>query len=327
MKAARFRLVSIFAALAAATAAVISVSACNEENIASPMIDGSLALQYAQGNYDLGPRVFRTEGAAKSAEWIEKQAVEMPGLLESGGQVRIVGAGPVKNVEIILPPTVRNTAQEANDDGDFIVVGAHHDTKILFDSPGFAGANDGASGVGALLAMAVETAYYAQKKPLPCGIRFVFFDGEEALYQYTDTDGLVGSRVYVDMLRRDGDLKHCRAMVLLDMIGDKDLDFEIAGNSTPALAKLAVKAARDLGHAKNVNPRRIDMIDDHLPFLQAGIPAVDFIDFNFGPDNSYWHTKEDTMDKISADSIKTAADVALRVVWLLAENGFADLSK
>ena len=198
---------------------------------------------------------------------------------------------------------------------------------MLFDSPGFAGANDGASGVGALLAMARACVEHMQTRPLPCGLRFVFFDGEEALYQYTDNDGLVGSRAYVDMLRRDGLLKHCRAMVLLDMIGDKDLDFEIAGNSTPALEKLAVKAAGDLGHAKNVNPRRIDMIDDHVPFLQAGIPAVDFIDFNFGPDNASWHTKDDPMDKISAESIKTAADVALRTVWLLAGNGFIDLSK
>ena len=103
-----------------------------------------------------------------------------------------------------------------------------------------------------------------------------------------------------------------------------------AGREKPGLKRqhlTAVKAAADLGHAKNVNPRRIEMIDDHLPFLQAGIPALDLIDFNFGPDNRYWHTKDDTMDKISADSIKTAADVALRVVWLLAENGFADLSK
>ena len=324
MKSARFRLVSVFAVLTAATAAAFSVSACKED-IASPTIDGELALRYAQGNYDLGPRVFRTQGAAKSAEWIEKQALEMPGLLESGGKVRIVGAGLIKNVEIILPPTVRNTAQE--DEGDFIVIGAHHDTKALFDAPGFAGANDGASGVGALLAMARACVEYMQTRPLPCGIRFVFFDGEEALYQYTNTDGLVGSRDYVAMLRRDGLLERCRAMILLDMIGDKDLDFEIAGNSTPALEKLAVKAARDLGHAKNVNPRRIEMIDDHLSFLQAGIPALDLIDFNFGPDNAYWHTMDDTMDKISAESIKTAADVALRVVWSLAENGFNDLSK
>ena len=325
MKAARFRLVSIFATLAAATAAAISVSACNEENIASPMIDGSLALQYAQGNYDLGPRVFRTEGAAKSAEWIEKQAVEMPGLLESGGKVRIVGAGPVKNVEIILPTTVCKPVQET--DVDFIVIGAHHDTKVLFDSPGFAGANDGASGVGALLAMARACVESMQTRPLPCGIRFVFFDGEEALYQYTDTDGLVGSRVYVDMLRRDGNLKHCRAMVLLDMIGDKDLHIELAGNSTQSLAKLVLNAAKGLGHVNKFSAGTTPMIDDHYPFLQVGIPAVDFIDFDFGPDNSYWHTKEDTMDKISADSIKTAADVALRTVWLFAENGFQDLSK
>jgi len=325
MKSARFRLASVVAALTAATAVAVSVSACKDD-IDSPTIDGELALRYAQGNYDLGPRVFRTEGAQKSAEWIEKQAIEMPGLLESGGQVRIVGTGPVKNVEIILPPTVRNTAQEA-DDGDFIVIGAHHDTKMLFDEPGFAGANDGASGVGALLAMARACVEYIQTRRMPCGIRFVFFDGEEALYQYTDNDGLVGSRVYVDMLRRNGLLNHCRAMVLLDMIGDKDLHIELAGNSTPGLMNLVLNAAKPLGYGNKFSAGTTPMIDDHYPFLQVGIPAVDFIDFDFGPDNSYWHTKEDTMDKISADSIKTAADVALRTVWIFAENGFSDLTK
>ena len=282
----------------------------------TPRIDGELALRYAQGNYDLGPRVFRTEGAKKSAEWIEKQAVEIPGLLESGGEVRIVGAGAVKNVEIVIPPTVRNTAQEAV--GDFIVVGAHHDTKMLFNEPGFAGANDGASGVGALLAMARACVEHMQTRPLPCGIRFVFFDGEEALYEYTENDGLVGSRAYVDMLRRDGDLKKCRAMVLLDMIGDRDLHINLAGNSTPELAQCVLKAAKELGYADKFSAGTTPMLDDHLPFLQAGIPAVDLIDFSFGPDNRYWHTKEDTMDKISAESIGTAADVALRTVWLLA---------
>ena len=324
MKSARFRLVSFFAVLTAATAAAFSVSACKED-IASPTIDGELALRYAQGNYDLGPRVFRTQGAAKSAEWIEKQALEMPGLLESGGKVRIVGAGLIKNVEIILPPTVRNTAQE--DEGDFIVIGAHHDTKALFDAPGFAGANDGASGVGALLAMARACAEHMQTRPLPCGIRFVFFDGEEALYQYTNTDGLVGSRDYVAMLRRDGLLERCRAMILLDMIGDKDLHIDLAGNSTPALAKLVTAEASAAGYADKFSLGSTDMLDDHYPFLLAKIPAVDLIDFNYGPDNCYWHTGADTMDKISAESIKTAADVALRVVWRLAATGFEDLPK
>lgn len=282
----------------------------------APRVDGELAMRYVQGNYDLGPRVFRTEGAKKSAEWIEKQATEMPGLLESGGKVRIVGAGAVRNVEIVIPPTVRNTAQETA--GNFIVVGAHHDTKMLFNEPGFAGANDGASGVGALLAMVRACVRHMQTHALPCGIRFVFFDGEEALYDYTENDGLVGSRDYVDMLRRDGDLKKCRAMVLLDMIGDKDLHVELAGNSTPDLAKCVLKAAKDLGLADKFSAGTTPMLDDHLPFLQAGIPAVDLIDFSFGPDNRYWHTKEDTMDKISAESIGTAADVALRTVWLLA---------
>jgi len=311
--------------IAASIALICSLFGCREASD-SPLIDGELALKYAQENYDLGPKVFRTEGAMRSAEWIEKQAIEMPGLLESGGKVRIVGTGPVKNVEIVIPTTVRNTAQGAGS-GDFIVVGAHHDTKMLFDAPDFAGANDGASGVGALLAMAAATTEYIQKQPLPCGIRFVFFDGEEALYEYTDRDGLVGSRAYVEMLRHDGELEHCRAMVLLDMIGDKDLHIDLAGNSTPELTQTVLKAAKGLGHADKFSAGTTPMIDDHYPFLQAGIPAVDLIDFDYGPGNRYWHTKDDTMDKISAESIKTAADVALRAIWLIAESGFEPCKK
>ena len=323
MKPARLRLVPVFAALTAAITA--AVSSCNEDT-EPPVIDGELALRYAQENYDLGPKVFRTEGAMRSAEWIMSVANTMKGLEKAGGKIRVVtnmtGNPPVVcNVEIAFPgPT-----------DDFIVVGAHHDTKRLFSVPDFAGANDGASGVGALLAMAracVEYMYMQmQTRPLPCGIRFVFFDGEEALYQYTETDGLVGSRTYIDELRRDGDLERCRAMILLDMIGDKDLHIELAGNSTPALADAVMAAAKASGYADKFSRGSTDMLDDHYPFLQAKIPAVDLIDFSYGPDNCYWHTEADTMDKISAESIKTAADVALRTVWRLAATGFKDLPK
>lgn len=322
MRSARLHLLPVLAAMAAAVAVV--VSACREDD-EPPVIDGGLALRYAQGNFDLGPRVFRTEGAKKSAEWIEKQAIEMPGLLESGGQVRIVGTGAVKNVEIILPPTARGAAKGA--DGDFIVVGAHHDTKRLFSAPDFAGANDGASGVGALLAMTRACVERMQTRPLPCAIRFVFFDGEEALYQYTETDGLVGSRDYVDMLRREGRLERCRAMILLDMIGDKDLHIDLAGNSTPGLADAVIAEAEAAGHADKFSRGDTAILDDHYPFLQAKIPAVDLIDFSYGPDNRYWHTEADTMDKISADSVKAAADVALRTVWRIAGNHFKDLAE
>lgn len=313
MRSARLRLVSVFAAMAAAIAA--AVSACNEST-EPPAIDGELALRYAQENYDLGPKVFRTDGAKKSAEWIVEQVQKIPGF-EKNGKVRIPPSAHGEcNVEIAFP----------GKSDDFIVVGAHHDTKRLFSVPDFAGANDGASGVGALLAMAAAITEYAQKELPPCGIRFVFFDGEEALYQYTETDGLVGSRAYVAGLRQSGDLKRCRAMVLLDMIGDKDLHIELAGNSTHALAD-AVIAEAAAGYADKFSRGDVDMIDDHYPFLQAGIPAVDLIDFSYGPDNCYWHTGADTMDKISAESIRTAADVALRVVWRLAATGFEDLPK
>ena len=315
MKSARLRLVSAFALLTAS--AMLADSAC-QKDIDPPAIDGELAMRYAQGNFDLGPRAFRTEGAKRSAEWIAAQAEQIPGLEKAGGRVRI--PAPVRgeyNVEIAFP----------GKSDDFIVVGAHHDTKVLFSVPDFAGANDGASGVGALLAMAAAVADYAQKQPLPCGIRFVFFDGEEALYEYTETDGLVGSRSYVRQFEADSANCGLRAMILLDMIGDKDLHIDLAGNSTPALAAIVMAEAEAAGHADKFSRGEIAILDDHYPFLQAGIPAVDLIDFSFGPGNRYWHTGADTMDKISAESIRTAADVALRTVWRLAATGFQDLKK
>ena len=293
----------------------VSCSSLNSKEIAPPVIDGELAMKYAQENYDLGPKVFRTEGAKKSAEWIAAQAQKIPGF-DKAGRVRIIP--PTRgeyNVEITFP----------GKEPKFVVIGAHHDTKRLFSVPDFAGANDGASGVGALLAMADALTKYAQKDILPCTVRLVFFDGEEALYQYTETDGLVGSRAYVAMLGTDGGIDRMRAMILLDMIGDKDLHIDLAGNSTPALADIVMSEAKAAGYAGKFSRGSTDMLDDHYPFLQAKIPAVDLIDFDFGPDNRYWHTGADTMDKVSAESIKTAADVALRTVWRLAENGFADL--
>ena len=315
MKSARLRLVSAFAVLAASAA--FAVSAC-QKNIAPPVIDGELAMRYAQGNFDLGPRAFRTEGAKRSAEWIVAQAEQIPGFKKAGGRVGIPSSIHGEyNVEIAFPGRM----------DDFIVVGAHHDTKVLFSVPDFAGANDGASGVGALLAMTAAVADYAQDSSLPCGIRFVFFDGEEALYEYTETDGLVGSRAYVKRFEANSANCGLRAMILLDMIGDKDLHIDLAGNSTPALADVVMAEAEAAGHADIFSRGEIAILDDHYPFLQAGIPAVDLIDFKFGPENRYWHTGADTMDKISAESIKTAADVALRTVWRLAATGFQDLKK
>ena len=312
MKTARLLLVSAVVGLAVLAAA--AVSACNEKEIAPPVIDGELALKYAQENFDLGPKVFRTEGAKKSADWIVEQAQKIPGF-DKVGTVRIpLSTHGEYNVEITFPGKKH----------EFVIVGAHHDTKRLFSVPDFAGANDGASGVGALLAMAAAVTESAQKELPPCTIRLVFFDGEEALYQYTETDGLIGSRAYVDMLRREDSIDRFHAMILLDMIGDNDLHIDLAGNSTPALAKVVLSEANAAGYADQFFLGDTDMLDDHYPFLQAGIPAVDLIDFDYGPDNCYWHTGADTMDKISAESIKTAADVALRVVWRLAETGLAD---
>ena len=119
-----------FGGLVSACVLALSLAAagCGDEpaSASAPVIDGELAMKYAQGNYDLGPRVYRTEGAAKSAEWIRDRALEMPGLLESGAEVRVFGSQAVRNVEIAIPPNVGGVGP---DNGDFIVIGAHHDTQ------------------------------------------------------------------------------------------------------------------------------------------------------------------------------------------------------
>lgn len=257
---------SLFAGLVSACIVLLAAAGCQDEPAAAPVIDGELAMKYAQGNYDLGPRVFRTEGAAKSAEWIEEQAYLMPGMPETGWSIVTLRHDPIRTVEIVFHQKGR-----AEDNEDFIVIGAHHDTKKLFSVPDFAGANDGASGVGALLAMAAAVGDYMKTRPLPCGLRFVFFDGEEALYQYTATDGLLGSRDYVEYLRSTDEIDRCKAMILLDMIGDKDLHIDLAGNSTPGLAKVVLEAADELGYGSKFALGDMDMLDDHYPLDRKSV--------------------------------------------------------
>ena len=198
---------------------------------------------------------------------------------------------------------------------EFIVIGAHYDAKKFDSIPDFQGANDGGSGVGALFAM-MKALQDAGTTP-PLELRFVFFDGEEAQILYTDGDGFHGSQRYISELRRKNELRNCRAMILLDMVGDSDLKLALSPDTDPILAATAMKAAHELGYDKNIGLNGPQMLDDHTAFQNAGIPAIDLIDFEYGPDNIYWHTAGDTVDKLSADSLGISAAIALKMVWKL----------
>lgn len=183
---------------------------------------------------------------------------------------------------------------------DTIAVTGHYDTK-LFERESFVGANDG----GSSAALVLELARAAERLTLEHTLEFVFFDGEEALVEWTDDDSLYGSRFDVDRRYREGKLRELKAMLLVDMIGDKNLNIRQEASSTGWLKATIWNIAESLGYERHFLQEQISVSDDHIPYLKAGIPAIDIIDLDY----PYWHTPGDTLDKVSAESLKIVGDV------------------
>jgi Zn-dependent M28 family amino/carboxypeptidase len=191
--------------------------------------------------------------------------------------------------------------------GRGIAITGHFDTKRLDN---FVGANDGGSSTGILLEMAAVL----KGQPRVDDIYVVFFDGEEAVRDWTSTDSVYGSRHLARKWSADGTNGRLRALINVDMTGDKDLDIVDEYSSSASLRKLVWETADSIGYQSYFLRQPSQMEDDHLPFLEAGVRALDLIDFNYGPDNAYWHTPQDTMDKLSAHSLEVIGNVLMRVI-------------
>lgn len=210
-----------------------------------------------------------------------------------------------ENVIVTLPGRVQ----------DRIVIGCHHDTKKTHghDNPdhnfAFVGANDSGSGVGLLLALAE---LLASQKELDATYELVFFDGEESrTWHWNEGErALFGSRRYVRSQREAALLGTgrgtIRAFILLDMVGAKDLQIDDELNSDPGLKKIIAASAAACGHQQYFFKKSLHVSDDHLPFLEVGIPAIDLIDL---ADNPQWHTPDDTLEHISAESMQIVGEV------------------
>jgi Zn-dependent M28 family amino/carboxypeptidase len=184
-----------------------------------------------------------------------------------------------------------------------IVFAGHYDTK-LYRQFRFVGASDGGSSAAFLLELA--RVLKARKNPLT--IELLFLDGEEArLPDWHGIDNTYGSRRYVDLAKRDGSLTTLKALVLIDMIGDRDLNMRRDTNSTPWLTDLIWREAARQKLDDDFIAESTKIEDDHLPFLAAGVPAVDIIDLDY----EAWHTAEDTLDAVSARSLQVVGDVVL----------------
>jgi glutaminyl-peptide cyclotransferase len=200
-----------------------------------------------------------------------------------------------------------------------IVVGSHYETNYPLKDIGFVGANDGACTSALLIEMGQ---YFRTHPPQGYSIYLVFFDGEEAVKEWGPSDSLYGSRHLAAKWSQDGTLGKIKGFLLADMIGDKNLDIDLDGNSDPHMIELLKEAAKDTGHLNALSTDTTPIEDDTLPFHKRGVPVLDVIDYDYGPhDNAhpdgYHHTAEDTIDKISAASLQTAGDLFMELISLL----------
>ncbi len=193
-----------------------------------------------------------------------------------------------------------------------IVVASHYDTA--WGIKDFVGANDGGSSTGLLLEIANQL---RGKKLNGPSVWLVLLDGEEAFKSWTDTDSVYGSRHLAAKWQQDGTNKKIKAFLLADMIGDADLNIDRDENSTKWLQDLVYQAATNLGYQSHFFERSSPFEDDHIPFSRAGVPVMDLIDLNYGYGNVFWHTPQDTLDKLSPKSLQIAGDTILETIRLL----------
>jgi len=267
-------------------------------------VSGERALEEVRNFVQLGPRVSGTEGAERAANYLAERlrALGVEAEIQEFRDRAPGGELVFRNVVGRIPGT----------GGGMILFGSHYDTKADI-AEDFEGANDSGSSTGLLLELA---RVFREDAPHAMEIRLVFFDGEECAEAYGPTDGLHGSRRLVRQMEADGSLETVAAMILLDMVGDRNLTVTIPRNSTPELVAKAFDAARAEGVRRAFQLYPGHILDDHVPFLERGVPAINLIDFHYGSApglNDWWHTPEDTMDKLSAESLGIAGRVAARM--------------
>ena len=278
--------------------------------IAPRALDADNALAEARALVALGPRVAYTPGARQAAGHLllRLQAAGVQSTLDAFTDETPAGPKTFWNVMGVIPAAGRQAAS-----APWIFLGSHFDTKSGISAE-FEGANDSASSSGLLL----ELARVLQAAgPLPVNIGIAFFDGEECRDSYTARDGLHGSRHAARALYLNRRANQVRAVIILDMIGDKDLTVTLPRNSTSDLVARVFHAAEEEKARAKFALMPGALLDDHLPFLETGMPAVDLIDFEYGSApgrNDYWHTPQDTLDKLSAESLGIVGRVVIRVL-------------
>ena len=262
---------------------------------------GAAALEFTRKAVSFGPRPPASAANQKLQSYIESQLKTLHCQISFDAFTTQTPIGPVAVRNII--------ARFPGKSGRALVVTGHFDTKSM---PGraFVGANDGGSSTGFLL----ELAQVVNTMPHNNDIVLVWFDGEEAFGDWSATNGIFGSKHLAEKWSHEGTLARIKALINVDMIGDKDLGILHEDNSTLSLLNQVWKTADEMGYGKYFLHSGFPTDDDHMPFLQKGVNALDLIDFDYGPGNDYWHSDQDTMDKISSHSLEVVGNVVVAVL-------------
>jgi hypothetical protein len=255
---------------------------------------GEKALAHVQAMVDFGPRPPGSEAIEKTRAYLIKQLEAAGWKVERQSFSDDTPRGKVQFVNLIATFGAQSAPS--------FLVCSHYDTKT-WDNGRFVGANDAGSSTGVLVEMA---RVLAERPEIARKVELVFFDGEEAYEEFTDTDGLYGSRYFGKQLVSQGRAKLFRGGILFDMVGDKSLTITLPPDSPPDLARDIFASADALNLRKHFTYFDRDVTDDHTPLNEIGIPVIDLIDFDYPP----WHTLDDTMDKLSAESLRITGSVA-----------------
>ena len=268
--------------------------------------DGAKAYEYTREFAGIGPRWVTSQGHVKAENYLRTHFQHDQ--LEEDAFMADTPIGPVNLRNFI----VRFPGKKPG----AIVLGTHYETNYPLRNINFVGANDGAATTGLLMAIADKLrAQTAGGKQLEgYSVWLVFFDGEEAFQTWSQSDSTYGSRHLAAKWGRDGTLGKIKAFILTDMIGDKDLDIQRETNSTGWLVDLVRQSAHKYGYDRYFFQTEEPVEDDHLPFVKRGVPSIDLIDLDYGPNNSYHHTAQDTLDKVSAKSLTIDGDVILDTI-------------
>jgi peptidase M28-like protein len=266
--------------------------------------NGAKAMDYAREFVAIGPRWPTSPGHIKAEQYLHAH-LQRDQLEED----RFTTNSPIGPV-----PMCNFIARFPGKKDGVIVLATHYETNYPLRTINFVGANDGASTTGLLLAIADQLRGHTLDG---YSVWLVFFDGEEAIQSWSASDSTYGSRHLAAKWGRDGTLGKIKAFILADMIGDKDLDIQRETRSTNWLVDVMRKAVHKFGYDKYFFQTDGPVDDDHLAFVNRGVPSIDVIDLDYGPNNSYHHTAQDTLDKISVRSLTIDGDVFMETIRLI----------